>query len=272
MLPDVEDYAKLTREFSMLRFARMLPTLSQWPNCFSTRFSQMTFFLFGIFFTHLNLFILLVVWFMRISPKWYKVLNTVAHTSFAWAGLDVALISMYVTLMEVRDLNPVPCNGDCARFLSLFLKPGEHLQNWGDHGVEVHITFDCGNALGPAYIYLVVGCLLHHVIGRRVMNLLEHGVGAQLEIEAHPSVFASDSSLADVAESIRNEISIEIELTNSSGGSDDELPKSSVTSPTNNTETWKTGNDDESNGSTAPYQFRRHDDETTAASKHNTTR
>jgi hypothetical protein len=229
----------------MLQFAKLLPTLSQWPNAFSTRFSQMTFFLFALLFTHLNLAILILVWCLRIPPRWYKFLNTVAHTSFAWAALDVALASMVITLLETSKTNLVPCHASCQATLAKLLKPGDHLQNDYDRGVEVHIAFDCNSVIGPAYMYLVFGCALHHVIGRRVMNLLEHGVGAQLEIEAHPSLFGADSSVTDLLDSIRNEGSVEIELTNSSssGGSDDELPKNAA----------GVSLAELSDGSTAPY-------------------
>lgn len=165
--------------YSFIDFARALPDFSEKRNSFPTRFCQFTFWFFAIIAIHVHLAILLVLWFVKIKPKHFRFLNTLAHSLFAWSALDVAALSLVITVLEMAAANFVGIGDSERSFLSQFtLRPVTT-----GKGIEVNTEIHEGTWL------TLLGCALHYWIGRVVMQLLEHGVLAQTELEEHPSLF-----------------------------------------------------------------------------------
>jgi hypothetical protein len=165
--------------YSFVDFARALPDFSEQRNSFPTRFCQFTFWFFAIIAIHVHLVILLVLWFVKIKPKHFRFLNTLAHSLFAWSALDVAALSLVITVLEMSAANFVGIGDSERSFLSQFtLRPVTT-----NKGIEVQTFIHEGTYL------VLLGCAMHYWIGRVVMHLLEHGVLAQTELEEHPSLF-----------------------------------------------------------------------------------
>jgi len=155
--------------FSIFSFADKLPELAEEPNSFSTRFSQGTFVFFGIFSINAHLVLLLLTWFGKLSPRRLAVANVLGHMMFAYAALDVALISMVLTLIELQTSN----------FVNLSAGQQELLARFAGHPIDTDqgLTVDVG--FGPGTYLLAAAVLLHWPIGREVTVCLERVVLSQ---------------------------------------------------------------------------------------------
>lgn len=156
------------QSFSIFSFAAKLPDLSEAPNSFGARFGQFTFVFFVIVFINLHLLMMLFVWICKVPSRRLAMIHTAAHALFAWSALDVALISMVITLMEMRVSDFVWLSIPQEHFVAkLTGKP--HVSR---HGLRVGISLDVGMWV------LVLTATLHAFIGRFSMVLLERAASA----------------------------------------------------------------------------------------------
>ncbi|CAE7302201.1 unnamed protein product [Symbiodinium natans] len=88
-------------QFSLFQFAYSLPSFSEHPIAWPTLFNQFTFVLFAIGVNFLQLLLLLLLWYWRVPKLKHVDWRAVAHCLGAWSALDVALISMIITMLEL---------------------------------------------------------------------------------------------------------------------------------------------------------------------------
>ncbi|CAE7511083.1 unnamed protein product [Symbiodinium sp. CCMP2456] len=87
--------------FSLFQFAYGIPSFSEHPLAWPTLFNQFTFILFAIGVNFSQLILLLLLWYWRVPKLKHIDWRAVAHCLGAWSALDVALISMIITMLEL---------------------------------------------------------------------------------------------------------------------------------------------------------------------------
>merc|ERR1712129_635650 len=130
--------------------------------------SQFTFVFFAIVSINLHVVIMLYVWICKVSSRRLALTHQVAHALFAWSALDVAMLSMILTLIEMGISDLLWLSIAQQHFLGkLTGKPHP-----SRHGLTVGIT------LGVGTWVLVLAALLHAFIGRFAMVLLDQAATA----------------------------------------------------------------------------------------------
>jgi len=170
-------------------FAQQLPGLSEEPNSFSARFSQLTYLFFMIVIIHAHAALLLVVWLVKLTPSVLATANTVAHMLFAWSALDVGVISMVATLIEMSSSDFVQLTSDQKALLSRLA--GRDVSN--EQGLKVNITLSSGTLL------LTLAALLQWWLGRAAMGHLRRAVLAQ-EVSVARSQLLSPVNGEDISQ------------------------------------------------------------------------
>jgi len=174
---------------SLYGYAARLTDLAEEPNSFSTRFSQGTFIFFALISIHAHLALLLVAWLGRLSFRGLGIANVLGHVLFTYSAMDVAVISMILTLLELSTSNFVPL--DDGQMALLARIAGRELTD--------HQGLTVGVALGPGTWLLAAAVLLHWCVGREVMVCLERAALAQgrgctlLESSRSPSLESATS-------------------------------------------------------------------------------
>lgn len=158
-----------TASYSIFTFLDALPAFAEDPNSFRTRFGQFTYLTFVIVIVYMHLAILLVAWFTQVPHKWLRAFHRILHSLSAWSSLDVALLGMFMTAIEMTTSDLVDLKPAARQQLSLF----SGIEITDERGLIVDVA--CG--LG-AYI-LVLSVLLHAWIGWKVMNSTEIKVHIQ---------------------------------------------------------------------------------------------
>jgi len=154
--------------YSMFSFAATLPDLSEAPNSLSTRFGQFTFAFFVIISNHLHLAIMLYVWNYKVSSKRLALMSMAAQALFSSAALDVAMLSMVITLAEMSISDFLWLNTQKQHFVSKLTG----IPHPSDHGLTIGIS------LGVGTWVLIIAALMHAFIGRLAMVLLERAASA----------------------------------------------------------------------------------------------
>jgi len=168
--------------YSLFGFASKLPDLAEEPNLFSTRFSQGTFVFFAIITIHAHVALLLFAWLARLSLGRLKQVKRLSHVLLAWSALDVCVVGMVVTLVEMESSDFVSLNDQQRHFIGQIT--GEPVVS--EHGLIVDVTLHSGS-----YI-LGFAALLHCCASRIVMNDLER---ALLAVELHRQRWACSNNL-----------------------------------------------------------------------------
>lgn len=151
------------KTYSVFGFASKLPDLAEEPNLFSTRFGQGTFVFFAIITIHAHVALLLFAWLARLSREHLKHAIRLSHVLLAWSALDVCIISMVLTLIEMTASDFVSLNGKQRHFIERITgKPTA-----SDQGLTVEVMLHSGT-----YV-LAFTVLLHCCFSRIVMNDLE---------------------------------------------------------------------------------------------------
>lgn len=91
-------------KFSLFQFAYSLPSFAEHPRSFASLFNQVTFMVFALGVNFLQLLLLLLLWYQLVPRRINRRVNVsaVVHCLGAWAAMDVALISMIVTMVELK--------------------------------------------------------------------------------------------------------------------------------------------------------------------------
>lgn len=156
-------------QFSLFQFACMLPSFAEHPRSFPALFNQVTFILFALGVNYLQLILLLLLWYGRV-PQWRVTrhinIPAVAHCLGAWAAMDVALISMIITMLELKQSDFVHLDDGQKEQLSRL--SGIDVRG-GDQGLSVDVVLGSGTYL------LFVAVLLHAWISRAALK--DHGRG-----------------------------------------------------------------------------------------------
>eukprot|EP00929_Paragymnodinium_shiwhaense_P006764 TRINITY_DN110724_c0_g1_i1.p1 TRINITY_DN110724_c0_g1~~TRINITY_DN110724_c0_g1_i1.p1 ORF type:complete len:1207 (+),score=276.99 TRINITY_DN110724_c0_g1_i1:79-3699(+) len=205
--------------YSMMSFAAELPHMSQKPYSFAARFSQATFVIFAIGMNQLHLGILVVAWFGRLSPKGLARASSLAHSLFAWSALDVTIISSVLTAMELNNSNFVPLPPSTCKFIDKFREEPLEIEEMNGNMVCRGMRISC--TLQNGTYVLAIGVILHMVLGRMLMSVLEEAVVVSqeaTETKPHQSIFevTSLAPLSFVASNTTTSRDFEI------GSSDDE--------------------------------------------------
>eukprot|EP00931_Biecheleriopsis_adriatica_P066672 TRINITY_DN40970_c0_g1_i1.p1 TRINITY_DN40970_c0_g1~~TRINITY_DN40970_c0_g1_i1.p1 ORF type:complete len:1025 (-),score=162.90 TRINITY_DN40970_c0_g1_i1:41-3115(-) len=156
---DSPPLAKLgSSSYSVFSFAYDLRSFSAYPEAFPTIFNQATFVIFaiGTIVVHLSLLILLC---FRMAPQ-LQFASTLAHCLGAWSALDVALLSLVVTLQEMEQSDFVRLDDPSKATLSRIL--GKEVTT--DHGLLVKANLESGT-------YVLIAAALGHLVLSRVALL-----------------------------------------------------------------------------------------------------
>jgi hypothetical protein len=186
--------------YSVYGFVAKLPELSEEPNSFKTRFSQFTFVFFVIVCINLHVMMMLHVWMCKVSSRKLALVHPVAHFLFVCSSLDVALISMVITLVEMEASDIAWMSPSQQHFVGKVVGTPYPSR----HGVRVSIS------LGAGTWVLFLAALLHNVIGRFALALLERAVSAldkwQDETSRPPSPHPSDGEVGSLAKGFFNQL------------------------------------------------------------------
>mmetsp|Transcript_1049 Transcript_1049/g.1877 ORF Transcript_1049/g.1877 Transcript_1049/m.1877 type:complete len:1050 (-) Transcript_1049:45-3194(-) len=157
--------------YSMVGFVSNMLSFQQHPH-FVTVFGQVTFVTFALSTIVLHTCILLIVWYFRVPQKWLEIFRTMAHVLNAWAALDVMTISMALTLMEmdISDFHHLDANGRVMASKVLGMDVTD------PRGIKIGVTLEYS-------FYIMAGAVVvHFVIGRMVMGMMEEAVEGQIDI------------------------------------------------------------------------------------------
>lgn len=169
--------------YSFFGLAGGLPHFSPAPNALSTRFGQVTYVMFAIVIVLCHLLILSIFWLGKVPQRRLSTLATLARTLFAWSALDVVVLSMVITLLEMSTSNFLFLNGDQrARFEQLFGFPV------GDHGLTVEVRLGLGTYL------LGAAAVAHYWAGSMVMGRLDAAAAAVLHRQCTGPLDASEAA------------------------------------------------------------------------------
>lgn len=162
-----------SHESSLLDFFASMQSHEQHVR-FGTLFGQGTFFIFALSTIILHICVLLVIWYCKVSGRWLRRMRTLAHTLQAWAALDVMLISMGLTLIEmnVSDFHHMSDHGRAVASKLV----GEAVTD--SRGLLLKVS------LGYAFYILVAAVVAHFFLGWVVMNILEN----ELDVEDRRSL------------------------------------------------------------------------------------
>jgi|ERR1712232_537256 len=133
---------------------------------FGTVFSQVTFILFALSTILLHMCLLLFIWYVRIKPRLWARLHTLAQTLIAWSALDVMVASMVITLLEMETLHPARFSTSQLALAGKLL--GRELKN--PYAVRLMITLEAGTYLMGA------AALIHTVLAQLVMIMLDRAI------------------------------------------------------------------------------------------------
>jgi len=145
--------------YSLIGFALALPRFAERPHAWSTYINQATFLVFAIAVIHLHMAILLIIWYTGRCSTFALAL---AKSLGAWAALDVALLSMVITLLELRVSDFVHLQKNDLRMLSRIVG----MELTASKGLTVDVTLESGTFL------LLLGVLLHAWSSRAALAAL----------------------------------------------------------------------------------------------------
>eukprot|EP00435_Cladocopium_sp_Y103_P020686 s789_g5.t1 len=150
-------------KFSLFQFAYSLPTFAEHPRSFASLFNQVTFMVFALGVNFLQLLLLLLRWYDLVPRRINRRINmsAVTHCLGAWAAMDVALISMIITMVELKQSDFVHLAGGQKEQLSRL--SGIDVRG-GDKGLSVDVV------LGSGTYVLFAAVLLHAWITRAALN------------------------------------------------------------------------------------------------------
>lgn len=155
--------------YSMVGFVSKMFSFEQHPHLM-TIFGQVTFVTFALSTIVLHMCILLTVWYFHVPTRWMERFRTMAHVLNAWAALDVMALSMAITLMEmdISDFHHLDANGRIAASKVLGIDVTD------PRGIKISVTLEY------SFYIMVVAVLVHFVIGRMVMGMLENALEGDL--------------------------------------------------------------------------------------------
>jgi hypothetical protein len=184
------------QSYSLVSFAMAMPSFSldvSFKDKFGTAFSMFTFILFALVMNIVHDVIILVIWYVKIKPQWWAVLNTATHTLAAWSALDVCIISMVLTLVEMGTSDFVHLNDWQRKIASKVL--GQPVTD--ARGVHLKVTLDYGT------FFICLSVMLHTLFGRLIRGMVEAAAvshesddnGRQLVVETSRCEENSDREL-----------------------------------------------------------------------------
>ncbi|CAJ1403858.1 unnamed protein product [Effrenium voratum] len=146
---------------SLFQFAFLLPSFAEHPLAWTSLFNQATFVVFALGVNFLQILMLLVLrW--RKTPKFKNIdVRAVAHCLGAWAAMDVALISMFLTMVELKQSDFVHLDDPTKEKLSRLV--GMDLRG-GDKGLSVDVQLQSGTFI------LFAAVLMHAWISRAALR------------------------------------------------------------------------------------------------------
>jgi hypothetical protein len=156
--------------YSILGYATRMKTFS-FHSGFEETFSQFTFVLFVLCTISAHITAMIVIWYAKVPKSRWAAVNTLSHTLFAWSALDVMVLSMVLTLIEMTTSN----------FLNLDQMLNESQRHLLSNVLGFPVPAD-GKGVGLDVTlewatYLVgMTVLVHAWLGRVVMSLLEYAV------------------------------------------------------------------------------------------------
>eukprot|EP00928_Gymnodinium_smaydae_P037341 TRINITY_DN25943_c0_g1_i1.p1 TRINITY_DN25943_c0_g1~~TRINITY_DN25943_c0_g1_i1.p1 ORF type:complete len:1113 (+),score=270.68 TRINITY_DN25943_c0_g1_i1:61-3399(+) len=170
--------------YSLIEFVWSMPSFSEDPSSFETLFSKWTFVVFVLCTIELHLLTLVLVWFCGFAPRYWDRLNTLAHALFAWSALDVALLSMVVTLLEMQ-------TSDFMHLKETQMATLGNVLGWeitDPRMLRLDVTLEWGT-------YVLIGCVLVHAwLGRVAMRVLDQAALGHRDHLARGSAGATSCS------------------------------------------------------------------------------
>lgn len=158
--------------FSFFGFVVALPHFAEEPSSIVTRFGQIVCLVFGIFTIYGHLLLLLLFQFARTSNKGLQTAATFARTLAAWSSLDVVVLSMVLTLVELQNADILHLDSSTQQFLRRLLH-----HPVPQNGIKVNLELRLGT-----YVLALVA-VLHWLVRPQVMGPLERAVEEAIAAE-----------------------------------------------------------------------------------------
>eukprot|EP01126_Amoeba_proteus_P062631 TRINITY_DN8544_c0_g2_i11.p1 TRINITY_DN8544_c0_g2~~TRINITY_DN8544_c0_g2_i11.p1 ORF type:complete len:709 (-),score=113.77 TRINITY_DN8544_c0_g2_i11:67-2193(-) len=145
--------------YSVYSLGNQIPASSYEPNSFAIRSIQATYFLFTLAIPLLHLIMLLVLWLVPFTIEQQTKVYKVTEVLNAWSALDVLVVALLVSLLELNQLAQFII-GDRCKLIDEGLKSifGESL-NGQTHCFAAHTVLSegCWTLFCAVVLYLVVG-------------------------------------------------------------------------------------------------------------------
>ena len=96
-------YSHVT-EYSVLDLPYNLPLCAEYPNSFTIRFTQVLYYIITIIMPMVHMITMLCLWLVPMTRKLQLGIYKAAEVMYAWACLDVFIIAILATIMEISQL------------------------------------------------------------------------------------------------------------------------------------------------------------------------
>lgn len=145
---------KRTAEYSVVSLGSHMPSSTENPSDFGIHLIQWTYYFFALFMPALSIIVMFVLYHLPMTLKGKQFIFTMAEICNAWSAIEVFLISVFASLLELSQFAAFMVGDKCD-----FLKG--NLDQFDDilHGEDT--CFDIQSSLGRGTSILCTGVLLH---------------------------------------------------------------------------------------------------------------
>ncbi|CAE8735643.1 unnamed protein product [Polarella glacialis] len=184
------------RPFSLIKLGEQLPAASGDPNSVGIRWIQFVFFLFSLVVIVLYHGLLLFLWLAPLTRSRQKKLVAAAQTLQAWSAIDVFVVSIIASVMEISMLVKFMVGDKCDAIDKFLQSPPAVIAGWLPPELVAHPTcVDLTTSLEPGCWCLFAGALVSAVVGQVVTNRMAKALSESSE--AVDSLMASAEDAAN---------------------------------------------------------------------------
>ena len=164
------------KEYSVIDLAYDLPPSAENPNSASIRFTQVLFFLISIVLPIVHVVLLLILWVVPLTKKIQIAIFKACEVLYAWACLDVFVVSILVSLAEISQFARFLVGDKCVEIDEIIRRffSQEYL-------IEGHETcFDVITVMMSGSWLLFVAAIMHNV-ATVIVNIVARKTLAEMD-------------------------------------------------------------------------------------------
>lgn len=158
------------RPFSVMKLGLSVPDSNPWPNSIGIRSVQVCFMLFVIFIVLVYLALMIVLWTAPLTNKVQRRLFVAVQVMNAWSGLDVFVLSILASVLQIRQFALSIVGDKCDALNSLVEKTAIAPMIPGYPPV---VCFDLHSDLREGFFLLAAAAVIADVTGAVVLSRCE---------------------------------------------------------------------------------------------------